>query len=87
MTENLAYLPVVSPSSAGSETAPYYYVNGYEGSTVASAKATANYTAYGVLYNWPAAMNGASTSTSFPVVFKEFARPAGICPVMQNGPF
>jgi uncharacterized protein (TIGR02145 family) len=47
---------VVSPSSAGSETSPYYYVYGYEGSTVSEAKATTNYETYGVLYNWPAVM-------------------------------
>jgi uncharacterized protein (TIGR02145 family) len=55
-SENCRYLPEVSPSSAGSETSPYYYVYGYEGSTVAEAHATANYETYGVLYNWPAVM-------------------------------
>jgi uncharacterized protein (TIGR02145 family) len=57
-SENCRYLPEVSPSSVGSETSPYYYVYGYEGSTVAEAKAkaTANYDTYGVLYNWPAVM-------------------------------
>jgi uncharacterized protein (TIGR02145 family) len=54
--ENCRYLPVVSSSSAGSETSPYYYVYGYEGSTVSEAKATENYETYGVLYNWPAFM-------------------------------
>ena len=54
--ENCRYLPVVSSSSAGSETSPYYYVYGYEGSTVEEAKATSNYETYGVLYNWPAVM-------------------------------
>jgi len=56
MAENLAYLPAVSPSSAGSYTEPYYYVYGYEDSSVAAAKATPNYATYGVLYNWPAAL-------------------------------
>ena len=55
-SENCRYLPVVSASSAGSETSPYYYVYGYEGSTVSEAKATSNYETYGVLYNWPAVM-------------------------------
>jgi len=55
MAENLAYLPSVSPSSAGSYTEPYYYVYYYEGTDVAVAKQNANYTTYGVLYNWPAA--------------------------------
>jgi uncharacterized protein (TIGR02145 family) len=55
MAENLAYLPSVSPSSAGSFTNPYYYVYRYQGTSVAAAKQNANYTTYGVLYNWPAA--------------------------------
>jgi uncharacterized protein (TIGR02145 family) len=46
----------VSPSSEGSETDPYYYVYGYEGTDVASAMSTSNYATYGVLYNWPAVM-------------------------------
>ena len=54
--ENCRYLPVVSPSSEDSETEPYYYVYGYEGSTVAEAQATDKYETYGVLYNWPAVM-------------------------------
>ena len=40
----------------GSETEPYYYVYGYEGTDVASAQATGNFAFYGVLYNWPAVM-------------------------------
>jgi len=55
-SENCRYLPVVSPSSEGSETSPYYYVYDYEGSTVAEAQATENYATYGVLYNWSAVM-------------------------------
>ena len=54
--ENCRYLPVVSPSSEGSDTSPYYYVYDYEGSTVEEAQATDNYATYGVLYNWPAVM-------------------------------
>jgi uncharacterized protein (TIGR02145 family) len=54
--ENCRYLPSVSPSSESSETDPYYYVYGYEGTTVSEAKATENYAKYGVLYNWPAVM-------------------------------
>ena len=55
MAENLAYLPSVSPASNGSGTDPYYYVYGYNGTSVSEAKATDNYATYGVLYNWPAA--------------------------------
>lgn len=55
MAENLAYLPAVSPPTYGSYTEPFYYVYGYTGSDVSTAKQQANYTTYGVLYNWPAA--------------------------------
>ena len=74
MAENLAYLPSVSPPSAGSAVSPYYYVYGYEGTSVSSAKATANFTTYGVLYNWPAAMAGAVSSNDNPSGVQ------GICP-------
>jgi len=60
MAENLKYLPAVSPSGTGSETEPHYYVYGYQGTNVAEAKATNNYQQHGVLYNWPAAMNGST---------------------------
>lgn len=61
MAENLKYLPsVVSPETGIAEgtlqTTPYYYVYGYNGTSVADAKATANYSTYGVLYNWKAAI-------------------------------
>ena len=55
-SENCRYLPEVSPSSEGSETDPYYYVYGYEGTDIEAAKSTSNYETYGVLYNWPAVM-------------------------------
>jgi len=54
--ENCRYLPEVSTSDQGSETEPYYYVYGYEGTDVAEAQATPKYETYGVLYNWPAVM-------------------------------
>ncbi|MCP4089638.1 MAG: hypothetical protein GY746_07575, partial [Gammaproteobacteria bacterium] len=66
MAENLAYLPAVSPSSVGSNTNPYYYVYDYQGTDVSAAKATSNYQTYGVLYNWPAAISGATSSDSVP---------------------
>ncbi|MCX6225350.1 MAG: PKD domain-containing protein [Bacteroidia bacterium] len=55
MAENLAYLPAVSLSSAGSVAEKHYYVYGYEGSSVPDAKASASYDTYGALYNWEAA--------------------------------
>lgn len=67
MTENLSYLPSVSPSSEGSGTVPYYYVYSYEGTSVSEAKATANYSTYGVLYNWPAAMKACPSGWHLPM--------------------
>ncbi|MCP4088390.1 MAG: hypothetical protein GY746_01150, partial [Gammaproteobacteria bacterium] len=82
MAENLAYLPQVDNVADGSEDSPgsYYYVYGYtpnganEAEEVANAKLTANYTTYGVLYNWPAAMAGSGSSTSVP------SGVTGVCP-------
>ncbi len=53
-SENVRYLPEVSPSNEGSETVAYAYVYGYEGSEVDMAKNTLNYHQFGVLYNFPA---------------------------------
>lgn len=74
MAENLRYLPSVVGSATGSSTTPYYYVYGFEGTNVTDAKATANYTTYGVLYNWPAAMAGSASSTANPSGVQ------GVCP-------
>jgi uncharacterized protein (TIGR02145 family) len=56
MAENLAYLPAVYPPTSGSYTEPRYYIHGYYGSDLAAAKQEDNYTTYGVLYNWTAAI-------------------------------
>ena len=76
MAENLAYLPSVNMVADGSEDAAgsYYYVYGYDGTNVTDAKATANYTTYGVLYNWTAAMDGETSSTTNPSGIQ------GVCP-------
>jgi uncharacterized protein (TIGR02145 family) len=74
MTENLAFLPSVVGPGTGSTSTAHYYVYGYDGTDVATAKATSNYTTYGVLYNWPAAMNGSASSISNPSGVQ------GICP-------
>ena len=79
MAENLAYLPSLVGPATGSEAEghgsdPYYYVYGYVGTNVTNAKKTANYQTYGVLYNWPAAMNGAESSDANPSGIQ------GICP-------
>lgn len=57
MAENLAFLPSVSPPSVGSDSISFYYVYNYHDTIVSVAKDTANYHKYGVLYNWPAAVN------------------------------
>lgn len=66
MTENLAYLPSVSATSAQSLTDANYHVYGYTGTDLTAAKATTNYTTYGVLYNWPAAMTACPTGWRLP---------------------
>ena len=82
MAENLAYLPAVSALATGSKTEPHYYVYGYDGTDVTEAKAyehtptgfeyspggapIKSYETYGVLYNWPAAMNGVASSEANP---------------------
>jgi uncharacterized protein (TIGR02145 family) len=55
MAENLKYLPSVVGMATGSNSTPYYYVSGYNGTSVTEAKNIASYNTYGVLYNWPAA--------------------------------
>ncbi len=80
MAENLAYLPSVSPSSSGSDTTPYYYVYDYQGTDVAVAMLTTNYQTYGALYNWPAVMDGAASSSSVPSGVQ------GICPTGWHVP-
>ncbi|HDP74539.1 MAG TPA: PKD domain-containing protein, partial [Bacteroidales bacterium] len=74
MAENLKYLPSVVGLGTGSQTIPYYYVYGYNGTDVAAAKSSTNYSTYGVLYNWPAAMNSETSSTSNPSGVQ------GVCP-------
>jgi uncharacterized protein (TIGR02145 family) len=74
MSVNLAYLPAVSPCAEGSYDTAYYYVYGYQGNNVTEAKATEKYIQYGVLYNWPAAMNGGTSSNSNPSGVQ------GVCP-------
>jgi len=75
MAENLRYLPSVVGPNIGSSTTPYYYVYGYNSTSVSAAKATSNYTTYGVLYNWPAAMAGSVSSTANPSGVQ------GVCPL------
>ena len=65
--KNLSYLPEVQGNDAtfmnmGNAQTPAYGVYGYTGTDVATAKATANYQTYGVLYNWYAAVATSSTT-------------------------
>lgn len=57
MAENLAFLPSIHFPSDGSGSLSRYYVTGFSGGNVETAKSTSNYQTYGVLYNWAAAMN------------------------------
>jgi uncharacterized protein (TIGR02145 family) len=75
MAENLAWLPDISKSDTGSEFNKHYYVYGCKDSTVAGAKGTVNYRSYGVLYNYPAAMNTSGKKHALRAVEK------GACPV------
>jgi uncharacterized protein (TIGR02145 family) len=51
IAENMDWLPQVSPPGVEQENGYAYWVFDYHGYNVAEAKATANYQAYGVLYN------------------------------------
>jgi uncharacterized protein (TIGR02145 family) len=55
MKENLKWLPDVNTLENNSSNSPRYYVYGYYGTSVSSAKSHFTYKEYGVLYNWPAA--------------------------------
>jgi uncharacterized protein (TIGR02145 family) len=74
MSENLAYLPEVSPLADESSLDPMYYVYDYDGNQVSEAQNTLNYMTYGVLYNRIAVMNGAPHSEKVPSGVR------GICP-------
>ena len=80
MAENLKYLPSVVAATTGSLTEPHYYVYGYHGTKVSGAKTMPSYAAYGVLYNWPAAMGGAASSESNPSGVR------GVCPTGWHMP-
>ncbi len=70
MTENLKYLPLVHSNyefySVGIGGNPAYGVYGYNGSSVETAITQENYSIYGVMYNWRAAMDGAESSNENP---------------------
>jgi uncharacterized protein (TIGR02145 family) len=74
MAENLAYLPWVDLPSTVSSASPKFYVYGFGGTNTNDAKSSSNYQTYGVLYNWPAAMNGEDSSSTNPSGVQ------GVCP-------
>jgi uncharacterized protein (TIGR02145 family) len=73
MTENLAYLPAVSPATAGAKDTPYYYVHYFDGSNPDTAKSSGYYKKYGVLYNWAAAKTACPSGWHLPTD-KEFGQ-------------
>lgn len=73
MAENLKYLPSVAAPGTVSATIPYYYVYGYYATNVNSAKNTANFSTYGVLYNWSAAIASSTVDTNG-------GKTQGVCP-------
>jgi uncharacterized protein (TIGR02145 family) len=66
LAENLKYLPSVCPATTTPDDSAYYYVYDYQGHSVEEAKATANYQNYGVLYNWPAALESCPPGWHWP---------------------
>jgi len=69
MAENLAFLPSLNTETIGSSstTIPHYYV-GADVQTVMEAKSTDYYKTYGVLYNWPAAVNACPSGWHLPSI-------------------
>lgn len=74
MKENLRYIPSVVPPNNNSATIPYYYVYGYYGTNVDTAKLSENYALFGTLYNSMAALNGYAPSNQKPSLVQ------GVCP-------
>lgn len=66
MAQNLAYLPSVSAKHDISITKAKYYVYGYDGTSIITAKAQTDYNTYGVLYNYQAALSACPTGWHTP---------------------
>ncbi len=82
MAENLAYLPEIpSPAETGSPNKPFYYVYGYnKENSIEEAKASDNYKRYGVLYNWPAAVDANIIDLTEDQIKERFEGKQGVCP-------
>jgi uncharacterized protein (TIGR02145 family) len=68
MAENLKYLPSVSEPGIISVESPCYNVYDYNGTSLAGAKGSFNYGAYGVLYNWTAAKAACPAGWHLPTI-------------------
>lgn len=66
LAENLRFLPSVVGPDVGSESTPYYYVHVYNGTNVTDAKSSEFFSAFGVLYNWSAAINACPAGWHLP---------------------
>jgi len=70
MTENLKYIPedayLLDGLPEGREDARGYYVYGYTGYSISEARNHPNYSKYGVLYNWYAAIESCPTGWHLP---------------------
>jgi len=66
LSENLKYLPAVADPSNFSQSQPYYYVYDYFGSSTSEARLNPNYSSYGVLYNWSAALTASPSGWHLP---------------------
>lgn len=67
MTENLAWLPVVSaPDSGRVDSALYYVYDFFEDGATSLARQSSNYLDFGVLYNYPAAVAACPTGWHLP---------------------
>lgn len=64
--KNAAYLPSVRQGTAVNNAGLGYYVYGYNGTTVATAKALSNYINYGALYNNSAALTACPSGWHIP---------------------
>lgn len=75
MAEYLKYLPQVDNNNTFKNAKDARYgVYNYDGTDVSVAKASTNYSTYGAMYNWYAAMNMAASSNSNPSAVQ------GVCP-------
>ena len=66
MAANLAYLPSVNASTSQSSSIPYYYVAQYTGTDPVEARNSINFSKYGVLYNFTAAITACPTGWHLP---------------------